>query len=372
MFREGGAGGARRAETQAAPADEHERTMAIATRAVAQIKALRLAATPRNFEIWYAYASNEYPSLNLVINDMLARRVGMVDATIDDLGSRYVSPGDIKERIDTVGSRVARKISQVVATIDSSIGTASASSEDLSQVRDSLAAIQHREALRAVVERMVRAASGMQSDQHRLETQFDESKSEINQLREGLQRVMVASLTDPLTGLSNRKSLQQSLQKMMAASAASGEPVSIMMGDFDHFKAFNDSWGHLTGDQVLRLVAKTMRQNIKASDIVARYGGEEFAVAMLDKPVHAAYAMADHIRRTIMSREIVNRATGQDLGRVTISFGVAGARTDDSIDSLIARADACLYAAKRNGRNRVICEADPEYTSGQFDRIGVV
>jgi diguanylate cyclase len=341
--------------------------MAVADAAMSQIRALQLPATPRNYEIWYAYATGHYPTLNLIINDLLARRIALGDADIDQLGARFVSPSDIKDRIDTVGSRVANEITQVVATIDSTIGAAGACTEDLAQVDDTLSAIRNRDALRAVVERMVRTANRMQDDQRKLEAQFDTSKSQINQLRVEMQKVMVASLTDPLTGLANRKSLQQSLQKAMTAAAESGEPIAVVMGDIDHFKRFNDCWGHLIGDQVLRLVAKTLKNNVRAQDIVARYGGEEFAVVLPNAPLTAAYAVADNVRRMIMSREIVNRSTGQDMGRVTVSFGVASGQAYDTIDTLVARADACLYAAKCNGRNRVIGESDPQFAGTRFE-----
>ena len=133
------------------------------------------------------------------------------------------------------------------------------------------------------------------------------------------------------------------------------------MTDIDHFKTFNDTWGHLTGDQVLRLVAMSLKQNVKGQDIAARYGGEEFAVILPNTVLRSALTVADHIRRAVMSKELMKRSTGQNLGRVTISLGVATARKGDTAQSLIARADACLYAAKRNGRNRVICETDPEF-----------
>jgi diguanylate cyclase len=135
------------------------------------------------------------------------------------------------------------------------------------------------------------------------------------------------------------------------------------MTDIDHFKSFNDTWGHLTGDQVLRLVAMPMKQNVKGQDIAARSGGEEFAVVLPNTPLRSAVTVGDHIRRAVMSKELMKRSTGQNLGRVTISVGVATARNGDTVQSIITRADGCLYAAKRSGRNRVISETDPEFAS---------
>ena len=131
------------------------------------------------------------------------------------------------------------------------------------------------------------------------------------------------------------------------------------MCDVDHFKAFNDKYGHVTGDQVLRLVAMSVKQNVKGQDIAARYGGEEFAVALPKTALPQAITVADHIRHAVMTKELMKRSSGERLGRVTISIGVALLRPDDTPQSLIERADECLYAAKRNGRNRVICESDP-------------
>ena len=103
-----------------------------------------------------------------------------------------------------------------------------------------------------------------------------------------------------------------------------------MMTDIDHFKTFNDTFGHLTGDQVLRLVALSVKQNVKGQDIAARYGGEEFAVILPDTVLRSGVTVADHIRRAVMTKELMKRSTGEHLGRVTISIGVASLRPGDS------------------------------------------
>jgi diguanylate cyclase len=175
--------------------------------------------------------------------------------------------------------------------------------------------------------------------------------------------VRTESLTDPMTGLANRKFFNESLDKAMTEAAARGEPLSLMMIDIDHFKTFNDTYGHLTGDQVLRLVATSVKQNIKGQDIAARYGGEEFVVVLPNTVLRSGLTVADHIRRVAMSKELMKRSTGQHLGRITVSIGVAALHKGDTALSLIERADVCLYAAKHNGRNRVICETDPEFSA---------
>jgi diguanylate cyclase len=131
------------------------------------------------------------------------------------------------------------------------------------------------------------------------------------------------------------------------------------MTDIDHFKHFNDTYGHLTGDQVLRLVATSLKQNVKGHDIAARYGGEEFAVVLPNMALPPAVAFADQIRRAVETKELKKRSTGELLGRVTISIGVAALGASDTAQMLIERADCCLYSAKRAGRNQVIGESLP-------------
>jgi diguanylate cyclase len=119
---------------------------------------------------------------------------------------------------------------------------------------------------------------------------------------------------------------------------------------------FNDTWGHQTGDQVLRLVAMTLKSNIKGKDIAARYGGEEFAAVLPSTDLEGAVIVADNIRKAIQAKELLKRSTNEKLGRITASFGVALFRRGDTSASLIERADRCLYAAKHAGRNRVLSE----------------
>src|SRR5205807_420006 len=120
--------------------------------------------------------------------------------------------------------------------------------------------------------------------------------------------------TDPLTGLSNRKYFDMALNDAIDVSVERSEPLSLMLTDIDHFKNFNDTFGHLTGDQVLRLVAQSVKQNVKGQDIAARYGGEEFAIVLPRTALREAITVADQIRRSVMSKELMKRSTGEHLG----------------------------------------------------------
>src|SRR5262245_55518069 len=352
-----------------AQADEHQRTLAFAEIALGQIKALRQPAYPRNYEVWYAYATGYNPSLNQTINETLTRNGTLSAADIDQIYDTYLSPARLTDRIDNVGGQIVDEIEQVMAMIDAAVGSATHYTESLAHATQSLGSTKDRDGLRAIVETLVLATRDMEENNSRLEQSLKASRQEINQLQINLEAVRNESLTDPLTSLASRKYFDQALDKFIGQSVASGEPLALLLTDIDHFKAFNDTFGHLTGDQVLRLVALAVKQNVKGQDITARYGGEEFAIILPATTLRAAITVADHIRRAVMTKELMKRSTGEHLGRVTISVGVATLQQGDSAQSLIERADTCLYAAKRNGRNRVICEADPEVSNPATSKV---
>ncbi len=180
----------------------------------------------------------------------------------------------------------------------------------------------------------------------------------MSELKSKLDDVRKESLTDGLTGIPNRKAFDTALDRAIAAARESGEPMSLFMCDIDRFKNFNDTWGHQTGDQVLRLVAHCLSENVKGRDTAARYGGEEFAVILPQTAVVDSVVLANQIRMSVESRKLVKKSTGDILGTITISIGAAQLEADDTPASLIKRADKFLYVAKRTGRNNVVYQAD--------------
>ncbi len=352
-----------------AQSEDYERSLAFAEIALGQIKALRLPAFPRNYEVWYAYATGYNPSLNKSINETLSRNGTLTTADIEQIYESYLSPVRMTDQLDNVGNQIVDEIEQVMSMIDAAVGSTTQYTESLAHATEDLGAAKDRDGLRSIVETLVRATRDMEANNTRLENSLKASKQEITQLQVNLEAVRNESLTDPLTSLANRKYFDSALEKFIAQSRAGGEPLALLLTDIDHFKAFNDTFGHLTGDQVLRLVAVAVKQNVKGQDIAARYGGEEFAIILPNTPLRAALTVADHVRRAVMTKELMKRSTGEHLGRVTISVGVATLGNEDTGQTLIERADNCLYAAKRNGRNRVMCETDPEVGSASPAKV---
>src|ERR1700726_3953303 len=349
--------------------DEHERTMAFAEVALGQIKSLRQTAVPRNYEIWYVYATGYNAPLNKIINETLARNGRLSESDLEQIYETYLSQIKTTDRIDKVGARVIGEIDDVMTLIGDALDMSASYDDSLSGATQKLQVARNRDQVKAIVATLVQSTREMRETNKALEDRLTLSKSEISNLQQSLEATRAETLTDPLTGLGTRKYFARSTEMAVQNAQATGEPLSLLMFDIDHFKAFNDSYGHLTGDQVLRLVGMSLKQTIKGQDITARYGGEEFAVVLPNTALRQALTVADHIRRAVMAKELKKKSTGEILGRVTISVGVSMLKPGDDTDSLIERADACLYAAKRNGRNRVICEVDPEYVAETHSQV---
>lgn len=169
------------------------------------------------------------------------------------------------------------------------------------------------------------------------------------QLREQLREL---SIRDPLTGLLNRRHMEESLSREISRAGRTGLPLSVIMLDVDHFKNFNDSFGHEAGDHVLREVGYLLQKSVRGSDVACRFGGEEFTVILPDASSEAACETANRIREAVKGLHLTLGKVS--LGRVTISAGVATYPLDgDTLRSLLSAADASLYLAKQKGRDRV-------------------
>lgn len=349
--------------------DDFDRTISFAKVALDQIEALRISAAPRNYELWYHYATGYNASLNAAINDRLAQAGKLSTEEVDRIHAQFFAPSRLGEQIESIGGKVAGKIDQIMAVLDSAMGSTSRATETLADASDQLGHAEDATTIHQVIGDLIRTVKEMETSNRELEQRLGASKGEIAKLQQNLEELRSESLTDPLTTLANRKCFDDALGRLIDQAATQGQALSLILTDIDHFKHFNDTYGHLTGDQVLRLVALSVKQNVKGQDVAARYGGEEFAVILPETPLRAATTVADYIRRAVMNKELMKRSTREMLGRVTISCGVATLRPADTIQSLIERTDACLYAAKRSGRNMVVCETDPEVAPQGAKRI---
>lgn len=161
-----------------------------------------------------------------------------------------------------------------------------------------------------------------------------------------------AASVDIVTGLHNRRWMADSFPRVLHRCQQDGLPVCLVMADVDHFKRYNDAYGHLVGDKVLRAVARHLAESLRAQDLIARYGGEEFAILLPHSGLDESLAVADRLRSEVAAMDL-DVAEGMEIEAATISCGVASLGAGGDLESLLAGADGALYRAKENGRNRV-------------------
>ncbi|MFQ5598814.1 MAG: GGDEF domain-containing protein, partial [Nitrospiria bacterium] len=163
---------------------------------------------------------------------------------------------------------------------------------------------------------------------------------------------------DFLTGLANRKAFNETLAICASETASDDNDLCLLLIDIDHFKRFNDTYGHITGDEVLKFVGRKIKKKLKGTDFVARFGGEEFAVILPKTLLKGAKVVAEAIRTLFAETKLKSVQTSRLLGTVTVSIGAACYRPGESLEDFINRSDQALYYAKDGGRNRVATETD--------------
>lgn len=322
----------------------------IACQALERMDALELLPTPENYEIWYKYYDGD------------AELVGAIDKlgdNIDELAcsklyKRYLTNTAHEEAVRKISDQIQQAITEIASLFKNVKIAADEYGETLGSATQEIEEAESIEDLAQIVNEMVRSTKQIVAYNQTLESELETSSSQMAELRENLDVVRKEALTDGLTGLANRKALDRYLDAAIREAHESKGTITLLMMDIDHFKAFNDTHGHLIGDQVLRLVARSLKDGIKGRDLAARYGGEEFAIVLPETNIEAGMHVGNILRRAVESKKVVNRTSGEDLGQITLSVGVAELFDKEDANSLIRRADEALYAAKQAGRNTVI------------------
>lgn len=311
--------------------------------------------TPDNFSVWFYYVMGGSLTLKKTVDILIANKRKFDSAINRDLYLTYVNPhsstsGDFPEQLHGV-----------IASAQEFLATAiSDNREQLENLGEVKSECQTAVDPRPIIEKLVKELSTATTRSSALEANFLQTTKDLDEIKDSLKQAEEHSNTDALTGLANRRSLDAFLRASQIAAMEAGTPLSILLIDIDHFKQFNDGFGHQVGDQVIRLVAKVVQENVRECDLAARYGGEELMAILPGAALDTGFEVAERIRRRICEAKLTRRTTGEEISSVTVSIGVAEFRMAESADGMIDRCDRALYQAKRAGRNRTIRESAEE------------
>jgi diguanylate cyclase len=333
---------------------DYDYVASVARQAVRSMSQHRVPPTPNNFQVWFQYALGASPDLKRAIDILIGNKRKFDATTNHDLFATYVGSHELD---NATISEASEQLHQVMASARQFLTTAIADNRSqiraMSDVADSSASgVDPKLLVESLVNELAKAAMRAA----KLESGFVEKTRELDTLRDSLKKSEERAKTDTLTGLPNRRALDNFLRNAQIAAMEAGDPLSVLLIDIDHFKAFNDNYGHRVGDQVLRLMAKVLRECIRDNDLPARYGGEELIAVLPNADLRGGEAIAERIRCAISKCRVSRRSTGESLPSITVSIGVGQFQPGESIANLIERCDRALYLAKGKGRNQVATE----------------
>jgi diguanylate cyclase len=256
-------------------------------------------------------------------------------------------------QVESASKTLDNELVKVLELVRRHISTNESYAKSLANAQSRLGGLSEAEQVRVIVSLLVAENERMRRDSNELCGRLEDSRRQIEALRSSLSQAEEVVLKDPLTGVGNRRCFDMMMERAIQDCSEQRTSLSLVMCDIDHFKRVNDEFGHQVGDEIIKMFSRIIETSVREGDTVIRYGGEEFAIILPSTDQEGARNLAERVRRQFESKRMTIRETNQKIGQMTASFGVAGYRPGDDMETLVQRADAKLYDAKAGGRNRV-------------------
>ena len=307
---------------------------------------------PLNYCIWYEYASGNNEELKAAIDEHLKKGGAFSAETNQQLYNQHIASD--QEMLTTLVRKELNKVfAEIIGTMDTADQVFSQSANNMEAINEAIVPNLSQDQLKTIVKQIKNEISSLEGSSSSFREQLQQANNEIDQLKSKMALYRTESLKDPLTQIDNRRGFDKALAENITQSQADGTSLCLIIADIDFFKKVNDTYGHLVGDNVIRMVAATLKNSIKGKDLAARIGGEEFAILLPDTPFDGAMKLANDIRLAFERLDLTKKSTGESLGQITLSFGVATYQEAEAVDDFINRADQALYQSKETGRNKV-------------------
>lgn len=318
---------------------------------IALLSKHKIPTDPHNYQIGYDHVSGRNQSLTNDLSKLFQQSPIPSEKQLQNLYQNHFVQDEAF--LEIMRLELRRIISSILKDLGYTDNQLSSYSQTLNQFVHILDTQTPSSDLLEKTKKVIDETHAMEKSQKNIEKQMSDVVTEIDNLRKELEQVKEEAKIDTLTGIANRKTFDTELEAIIFSSREDKTSFSLLMLDIDHFKVFNDNFGHLVGDKVLRYVAATFKRNIKGNDFVARFGGEEFVIILPDTNISGAMTVAEQIRNAISSGKLITKGKVTSYGKLTISIGATQFRASDLSHELVERADKALYIAKERGRNRV-------------------
>jgi diguanylate cyclase len=315
----------------------------------------KIATDPLNFAIFYEYITGRNIVLNNELDELLDKQDVFTSELSVKLFKKYICDTSL-DSLEKINRSLLQLITKTGEALDITGEKASATTKDIQNQSRRLEINQNLPEIKSVLTEIIAGTQSLAKTSMALQAQLDESKKEMQLLRQELAHARETAKTDALTGLLNRRAFDQKLNEYIENHKQSNAELCLLILDIDHFKRINDTFGHQMGDNVLRYTANLMKQYITEYHCAARYGGEEMAIIMPNTSLNTAMEIAESIRASLAEHPLKLKGSKKSIGKITISIGASSFKSNDSLESLVERADQAMYRAKVNGRNQVRSE----------------
>ncbi len=321
--------------------------------ALALLGRLSVAPAPLYYTLFYNYTAGKSVRLNKEVDALLQEQGALQREDAVALFQRFFSVGG-ETLVEDIRQELVSMVAQVIGALVDVAGKTAVSNKVISDHIDRLSATSKPSEVLAAASAILAEARNFVTQARQLEGALICSVEEMHKLKEELTNARREASLDSLTGLYNRRAFDRRLSELMAASDGLDDGFCLLLLDIDDFKRINDTFGHMVGDKVLSEFARQIGKLTRRSDFLARYGGEEFALLLPGTRVTSAFTVAENIRGTLELVRLRRSGSGETLGAVTVSIGVACYRPGEIAEDFIARCDKAMYRAKRLGRNRTV------------------
>ncbi|MFH2090759.1 MAG: GGDEF domain-containing protein [Pseudomonadota bacterium] len=316
-----------------------------------------LPADPVNYTVWYEYVSGKNAKLKKAIDHSFETKIPLNKSNIEGLYQKYVADGD-RIVIGKLLTKISLMLKDITSHVTETEDDLAGSGKNLETLSDQIAQAHDYADIKLIVDQMIVETRNLVKSGKRLQNRMKISSEDLKQLNRELEKSQQEAQTDTLTSLVNRRGLEKRFELERIRAKQNDAPFSIIMLDIDYFKTVNDRFGHLVGDSLLKGIATLLQGHLRRNDIASRYGGEEFLLLLPETGLEGAKAVGQKIKANLSKKEWKLKETGEHMGKITVSMGIAQYILNEPENNLIKRADDALYLAKKRGRNQILTQED--------------